>query len=1578
MGEAIDKDSTGMAGSANVRQTILERAVGQCPEVNILIEGQSVRCLVDTGSQVTTITESLFNSLSDCILLKDVTKWIKIIGANQIDIPCIGYTELDLTIGKVKLEKVGVIVVKDPVNLHGANSGRVPGLLGSNVFEKLKKISPDWQGKSSTDENLQHILALYEVSVSEQRPTSFVRVAGHTPVKIPASSMIVLNASIHRHSHGQSYNVAVQAVAGSSGSLPKNLLVVNTYAEVSRGHIPVRIVNIGLEDVWLQPKTIVGVATNVDLVHEKDVPHCTVEASDSEIIVQVQKIDVQVNSQVNDKVQCNSIKDLPFKLDIDCSDFSPEIEQKIASVFMQYKDVFCQDDDDLGLTNVTSHKIPTIDDIPVRLPHRRIPPNLLPEVRDLVNKLLRQKVIKPSVSAYAAPVVLVRKKDGTLRLCVDYRKLNEKTVRDAYPLPRIEEALDCLHGAKYFSSIDLAQGFYQVPIDEKDAHKTAFRLGTGGLYEYTRMPMGLCNSPGTLQRLMDVCFAQANFDLLLIYLDDILVFGRTIEEKLERLIYVFARLREHGLKLKVSKCHFFMKEISFLGHRVTHSGVSTDPAKTKVIEEWRIPRTEKELRSFLGLASYYRRFVQGFAKIAAPLHALLTKKTGKGSGKKHFSGQTSRSLTESWNAECTSAFENLKQKLVTSPVLGFPNFTRPFIVETDASLCGLGAVISQEQDHGKVVIAYASRSLRPSEKNMDRYSSLKLELLALKWAVTDKFRDYLLGSSFVVYTDNNPLSYLKSAKLDATEMRWVSQLAQFNFTVKYRSGQSNRSADALSRYDHKSDTVVGTSESITALQDTTQTTFVRSVLLESSEKEEVVLASIDAAETEVIATSTFPSLTPVDLCKVQTEDPDVALLRKWVVSGSKPTVRQLYQQPVEVRKLLRKWDRLVIADDVLWYKVRSSDNEDLKLLVTPKGMREQILSSVHDSAGHQGIDKTLSLLQKRCYWPGMEAFVRQWVKQCERCQVAKAAVPNVRPKIRSILASRPLEVVCIDFTVLEKASDGRENVLVITDVFTKYTIAMPTRNQKATTVAKVLVSEWFQKYGIPERLHSDQGRNFEGAVVKQLCGMYGVAKSRTTPYHPEGNGQCERFNRTMHNLLRTLPVDKKKKWPQFLPELVYCYNASVHPSTGFSPYALLFGRQPKLPIDIILSLQPDGQDGTVDDWVRLHRQRLKKSYELANRCLLRKSKDRNDRYNQNADNRVIELGATVLTKNHPLGRHKIVDEWVSTPYKVIDKLQDNVYVVQRADGTGKTRTLGRRELLDISIQGASGFGSNAEDSILSNGGDESIDEVSAAMDSDSESSSLSGCVLGEEPYNSPVGVSVSEPKEDIGKHKGSSSEESTHGVLLSDGKIGGTGSGLTQSSSKEAKEAYDKVIQGCGSDKAGKSDISRKGGIEAAEISKGGTEVAEPSHKPTEKHGKLCIGTEKAMASHAESTSESDSDTEAVSTDTVNQRKKGVFQKRFKKRYSGQDKSSDEERVPLRRSSRKTKAKHSNPFHEPRSVLGAKCENQAISVRDSSTLYEDFTKSVVAVQNNQAALAQQTLQILQSGFKDFCNRSAEI
>ena len=262
---------------------------------------------------------------------------------------------------------------------------------------------------------------------------------------------------------------------------------------------------------------------------------------------------------------------------------------------------------------------------------------------------------------------------------------------------------------------------------------------TGGLYAYARMPMGLCNSPGTFQRLMEACLGEANFDLLLLYLDDISVFSASIEDHIKRLEFVFRRLQEHGLKMKISKCHFFKREVKFLGHIVSEKGIATDPDKTKTIEDWKQPTSEKELRSFLGLASYYRKYVKGFSQIAAPLNNLLTKQDKKG---KRRPPENSQTFCKKWTDKAQVAFQRLKQFLTSSPILGYPDFSKSFIVETDASFDGLGAVLSQDQEQGRVVIAYASRSLRPSERNMENYRSMKLELLALKWAVTEKFRDH--------------------------------------------------------------------------------------------------------------------------------------------------------------------------------------------------------------------------------------------------------------------------------------------------------------------------------------------------------------------------------------------------------------------------------------------------------------------------------------------------------------------------------------------------------------------------------------------------------------------------------------------------------------------------------------------------------------------------------------------------------------------------------------------------------------------------------------------------------------------
>ena len=378
----------------------------------------------------------------------------------------------------------------------------------------------------------------------------------------------------------------------------------------------------------------------------------------------------------------------------------------------------------------------------------------------------RPRVIVESHSPYAAPVVLVRKKDGSLRLCVDDRRLNLKTVGDAYPLPRIQESLDALVGAQYFSTLDLANGYHQISMDPRDQHKTAFTTPFG-LYEYTRMPMSLASAPATFQCLMQATTSDFAFQFLLVYLDDLLVYSKTFDEHMEHLERLLQRVTETGLKLKASKCQFLRREVIYLGHTISADGVSCESGKVECVQNWPTPTTTTELRSFLGFASYYRRFISWFARIAGPLHDLVSE------GAKH-SKKKAADVSRLWGPKHHEAFDSLKGAMTTAPVLGYADYTKPFILEMGASHDGLSAILSQEQDGKSRVFAFASRCLRPSEKNSSLYSSMKLEFLAMKWAITDKFRHYLLGGKFTVITDNNPLTYFRSAELGALERRWVS------------------------------------------------------------------------------------------------------------------------------------------------------------------------------------------------------------------------------------------------------------------------------------------------------------------------------------------------------------------------------------------------------------------------------------------------------------------------------------------------------------------------------------------------------------------------------------------------------------------------------------------------------------------------------------------------------------------------------------------------------------------------------------------------------------------------------------
>ena len=396
-----------------------------------------------------------------------------------------------------------------------------------------------------------------------------------------------------------------------------------------------------------------------------------------------------------------------------------------------------------------------------------------------VQQMLASDVIRPSNSPWASPVVMVKKKDGSLRFCVDFRQLNVATIKEAHPLPQIDDLLDALHGARWFSTLDLKSGYWQVPIMERDKEKTAFRTSSGQLYEFNQAPFGLCNAPATFSLLMDRVLSGLHWEMCLFYLDDIIVFSSTWEEHLARLRQVFERLRHANLKLGTEKCAFAAKEVSYLGHQVTEEGLLPDSALLAAIREIPPPKTATEVRSFLGLAGYYRRYVKNFAAITGSLHAL-----------------TRKDSVFHWSANCQDAFDRLKMLLTTSPITAFPDFSQSFRLYTDASTTGLGAILAQVREGRKGIICCASQSLNQAEKT---YPATKLECLAIVWAVA-KFRSYLMAMPFEVFTDHHALQWLTTMRTGSALLhRWSAALEEYDFTVKHCPGKAQTHVDGLSR-----------------------------------------------------------------------------------------------------------------------------------------------------------------------------------------------------------------------------------------------------------------------------------------------------------------------------------------------------------------------------------------------------------------------------------------------------------------------------------------------------------------------------------------------------------------------------------------------------------------------------------------------------------------------------------------------------------------------------------------------------------------------------------------------------------
>ena len=814
------------------------------------------------------------------------------------------------------------------------------------------------------------------------------------------------------------------------------------------------------------------------------------------------------------------------------SGFPPDWQDRVHATLSRFPDVLptlhSPDDEvkptyDHSKTRAIKHEI---DIIPGSAPPcrgiYRMAPSELDELKAQLTDLMNRGLIQPSTSPYGAPVLFVKKKNGKNRMVIDYRLLNSITVKNKYPIPRIDDLLDQLHGSTVFSKIDLASGYHQVPIAEGHEHRTAFRTRFGS-FEFKVLPFGLCNAPSTFQRMINEVLLPYLDKFVLLYLDDICIYSKTPEEHLQHLEQVLSALRKHNLLAQASKCEFGLRSIDFLGHIVSADGIKVDPAKVKAVMDWPIPTSKHDVLSFKGLAGFYRRFIKDFSKIAAPLSAL----TGN--------------VPFKWTPIEQASFDALKQALTTAPVLASPDFTKPFIVNCDSSKHAIGAVLMQGGGQDQRVIAYESRKLTPPEVN---YLNHDKELLAVIHALK-KWRHYLRGVQFKVITDNTAARYIQTKPdLNQRQLRWLDLLQEYNMEIIHRPGRTNVVADALSR---RPDLVI---TAVTRLDIAAPTDFLQKIQHATT---------LDLEYQRVLA---------------------------GVTKGTRTDFR-LHDS------LLYKGERLYVPNCAL---------------------RQSLLTEAHDTplGGHLGRDKTYDRLSRRFYWPRLHQQVFSYCTTCPTCQAIKPSHQAPLGLLSPLpIPEAPWVSLSLDLiTQLPRTLKGHTAIVVFVCRSTKMIICEPTTDGvTAQQLAQIFHRAVFRHFGMPSSLISDRDPKFTSEFWQSFFRRLGTKFNMSTAHHPQTDGQTERANQTLEDILRAYVSPYHDDWDDHLTTAEFAYNDSVNATTGYTPFYLNYGRHPVTPLTMVTT--PFSDSGS--EPVRAYAARLREERQLANEAI-KKAQERQAKY----------------------------------------------------------------------------------------------------------------------------------------------------------------------------------------------------------------------------------------------------------------------------------------------------------------------------------------------------------------------------
>ena len=910
---------------------------------------------------------------------------------------------------------------------------------------------------------------------------------------------------------------------------------------------------------------------------------------------------------------------------------------------------FASNANEIGQTNITTAKINTGDSPAVKQRPYITPLALRGELEKQIDELLEANIIRPSNSAYSNPVILVPKANGQKRLVVDYRKLNKTIVKDAYPLPHIEDIISQLGSSACYTKLDMIKSFHQVPIAEQDKHKTAFCCNFG-LFEYNSLPFGLTISPNIFASLMNKVLTGILGKYAICFVDDILIYSKNISEHLQHLEEVLTRLESANLKLQPSKCEFLKPEVLYLGHVISPSGIHPDPEKVRVIKEMAPPETVKQVRSFLGMVGYYRKFILNFSTLARPLTS-LTKKNAK----------------FKWEEEEQAAYDALCQELLQAPILAYPDVRLPYHLYCDSSLYAVGGILTQCFPEGERVIQYLSHQLSATQQKwptIEReayaiYCITKLrpylfgaEREAYAMYCITRLRPYLFGADFTVYTDHKPLKSLFTAQMANTKcQRWAILLDEYGCKIDYHKGSLNVRADFLSRLTARK--VHQDKQDIAVINTDDQGT--EDICLEMDSDENTETKGKDAIETLL-------SLPPkAGMVKLQKEDHQLFQIIKALEAGT------------AADKVANEY---VLEDNLLYHiaePVRLDPDHRLQLAL-PAVLLPEVLQAYHDRNGHLGIDKTYAHIRSRYFWQGMYKDVVRYCTNCITCNSKKLRKNRIELQ-EMPMPEAPFQIIGIDTCgPYVESFSGNKYLLTIVDWFSGYLEAFPIPDKSANSVARVLMEEFIPRHSVPSRIVSDNGTEFCCEIIDLLSAELNIHRVTTSPFHPQSNGRVEASHKTINSVIaKALEGQDHRNWDTYVPTAVLAINCSVSETTKQSPFFVVYGRDPQLPMDTLLGPK---QRYMGDEYVPTMLGRMHKTFALVKENTKEARQRAMAHFNEKASKCEYQVGDPIYylnRANQPGTSTKFNLPWQPF-YRIVEQTSPVNYRI-RHQPTGKTKVV---------------------------------------------------------------------------------------------------------------------------------------------------------------------------------------------------------------------------------------------------------------------------------------------------------------